>query len=92
MTDVQYPAGFSASIELGVNHEPLIRLVFTGDDSTSEVILAMDEAQMVMSIVGETMMRAVVIREMTTIFPEQRDTILENLLFRWSGGPDGESA
>jgi hypothetical protein len=35
------------------------------------------------------MMRAAVIREMTTIFPEQRDTILENLLFRWSGGPDG---
>ena len=39
-----------------------------------------------MSVVGETMMRCAVITEMTTMWPEQRDKILENLQFRWSGG------
>jgi len=89
MSDAQYPSGFAAFVEMGVNNEPLIKLVFIGDAHATEIILAMDECASVMSVVGETMMRAAVIREMTTIFPEQRDTILENLLFRWSGGPDG---
>lgn len=89
MTDAHYPSGFASFVEMGVNDEPLIKMVFLGGEEASAVIMTMDETAAVMSIVGETMMRAAVIREMTTIFPEQRDTILENLLFRWSGGPDG---
>ena len=92
MTDAQYPSGFAVFIEVGVNGEPLIKLVFAGDGQASEIILTMDECAVMMSVMGETMMRCAVLREMTTIFPEQRDTIMENLLFRWSGGPDGESA
>jgi monoamine oxidase len=88
MTD-QFPSGFAAFVEIGVNGEPLVKLVFMGDDDATAIVLTMDECASIMSVVGETMMRAAVIREMTTIFPEQRDTILENLLFRWSGGPDG---
>jgi monoamine oxidase len=89
MTEPHYPTGFASFVEMGVNGEPLIKLVFMGEAEGSAVIMTMDETAVVMSVVGETMMRAAVIREMTTIFPEQRDTILENLLFRWSGGPDG---
>jgi hypothetical protein len=87
--DAKYPSGFASFVEMGVNGEPLVKLVFMGDDEATEVILAMDECAVVMSVVGETLMRCSVIREMTTMFPEQRDTILENLMFRWSGGPDG---
>jgi monoamine oxidase len=92
MQDAHYPSGFAAFIEMGDNGEPLIKMVFMDDDRSTEVILTMDECAVLMSVMGETMMRSAVILEMTTIFPEQRDTILENLLFRWSGGPDGEGA
>jgi hypothetical protein len=82
----KFPSGFAAHIEMGINSEPLIKLTFMGDGEAVAIVLAMDEVAVMMSIVGESMMRAAVIREMTTIFPEQRDTIMANLLFRWSGG------
>ena len=85
----EYPSGFAAYIDIGDNGEPLIKMVFLGDGEATEVILTMEETVSVMAIVGESMRRAAVLVEMTTIFPEQRETILENLLFRWSGGPDG---
>jgi len=88
MTDVEpkYPSGFACFIDFGVNNEPLIRLMFQGDGEATAVVLTTHEAAVMMSVVGETMMRCAVITEMTTMWPEQRDKILENLQFRWSGG------
>ena len=88
MTDVEpkYPTGFASFVELGVNVEPMVKLVYLGEDEAVGVMLTMEECAAMMSIVGETMMRAAMVRKMTTIFPDQRDAILENLRFRWSGG------
>lgn len=87
MSDIvpTFPSGFAAFVEIS-DSEPLVKLVFLGDDDATAVLLAPMECASMMSVVGETLMRCKLITEMTTMFPEQRDMILENLKFRWSGG------
>lgn len=92
MTD-QFPSGFACNITLGSNDEPLLGLVFMGEDlEVTEIVLTEMEAHAVLVVIDEAQHRAAVLREMITMFPEQRDSILENLMFRWTGGVDDPSS
>jgi hypothetical protein len=89
----RFPSGFACNITLGINDEPLLSLVFLGDDlEVSEIVLTEVEATAVLNILGEAAVRASMLREMITMFPEQRDSILATLMFRWTGEVDGQSS
>jgi hypothetical protein len=57
-----------------------------------------DQLQQLIPAVIEGVLRARTVQEMVTTWPDQRDSIMENLLFRWTttldpveqGGDDGE--
>lgn len=86
----QYPSGFGANVTLGVNGEPLVMITFLGEEGAlSQIVLTEVEAQALVSVTQETIFRAALIREMTTMFPEQRQAILETMAFRWAGGTNG---
>lgn len=89
-----FPSGFGVNVSVGVNYEPLIALVFIGVDGeeATEITLTEQEGQAIRHLLDITLVRAAVLREVTTAFPEQRQALVETLAFRWSGGDiDGDS-
>ena len=71
--------------------DPVLVITFhVGDEegapSTLRVGMSADELESMIPTMLGAVVRARVITEMTTVYPEKRDEILQNLLFRWTDG------
>jgi len=84
------PDGFSLTLSFADDGEIFIGIEIKTAEPHDVALLTEDEAQHLVTLLQETVNRTAIIREMTTMFPEQRDYILENIVFRWGGGFIGE--
>jgi hypothetical protein len=80
------PQGLSIALTLDVLDEPLITLVIPVEAvEPLEILFSEAEVDAAVGLILEGRVRAAVLREMLTMFPEQRDAILANVVFRWTG-------
>lgn len=91
------PAGLAVTLDLTSDMGmPRVGFTFAEDEETAHVyILLEEEAEELRDAISGCLHRAAVAREMLTMFPEQADSILETLRFRWNefeGMLDGDEA
>lgn len=88
---IYFPVGLNIGIALNEIDEPVVSLLFQVPDEEDaiEMVLGMDDLVSCIGSAQEALMRASVLREMLTMFPDQKDQILANVLFRWKGSIDG---
>lgn len=66
--------------------EPVIVLTWHPLDS-DDILMAIspENLEAMLPAITGAMIRARVVAEMTTIYPEKREEILQNIMFRWAG-------
>ena len=91
MPATYYPMGLSISIALNEIDEPVVSMLFQvpDDEDVIEMVFDMQEIGAALGLSQEGMIRGNVLREMLTMFPDDKDKILANVMFRWTGMIDG---
>lgn len=85
------PTGVSLTLGLNEFNDPLVSLVFQVgfEEDAIEMVLNEPEVSAVITLTQEGLVRAQVMREMITMFPDKMDEIVATLMFRWTGSIDG---
>ena len=75
-----------------VTADPVIVLTYHLEgEVTIHLSMTADELEATIPPIIGAVIRARVLTEMITLYPERRDEIIQNILFRWTDGEMGES-